>query len=195
MKSQSRFVSEQQIMKAGDILLYSPFKTVWWCLSRCILPSLKIWFDCLCGLAILVVTWSQYTHVVQCLGNDRFVHTRMGKVRCDKAKDFHPGYLETVKSVSPPYYPAELIEQAFLDQVGKKNIDPTTIPLGAPFRWLYKLGCIKRDFRYKYKYVNCTAFIAKTWNDATEGRVDWARNANTCWVGIYPCDFILASLN
>jgi len=124
------------------------------------------------------------------------VHTRMGKVRCDKTKDFHPGYLETAKSVLPAdfhyHYYEHDVEQAFLDQVGKKNVDPTTIPLGAPFRWLYKLGCIKRDFRYKYKYVNCTAFIAKTWNDATGGKVDWARSVDTCWVGIYPCDFIQA---
>lgn len=178
-------------MKPGDILLYSPFKTVCWCVARGIVPSLKIWFDCLCGLAILLVTWSQYTHVVQYLGGYLFVHTRMGKVRCDKPKDFHPGYLETAQVVSCPKGSFTFdVERAFNDQIGKPNIDPTTIPLGAPFRWMYKLGCIKRDFRYKYKYVNCTAFVAKTWNDATGGKVDWTRSANTCWVGIYPCDFL-----
>ena len=48
-----------------------------------------------------IVTWSPYGHVVQCVDQTTFVHTRMGRVRSDKPSDFAPGYLETCRIVTP----------------------------------------------------------------------------------------------
>jgi hypothetical protein len=177
-------------MRPGSILLYSPFATAKWCLQHGRFPAIKTLFDCLCGLAILVVCRSQYTHVVQCIDEDTFVHTRMGKVRLDRKRDFYPGYLETALPIQSSLY-TDRIKEAFLAAVGRPNIDPSTIPLAAPFRWLYKLGCIGRDFRSSYRYVNCVTFVAKCWK---EGGVDIFEHSkgtlDTCWVGLYPSDML-----
>jgi hypothetical protein len=195
-------------MRPGSILLYSPFATFKWCLLNKRKPSLKTVFDCLCGLAILVVCQSQYTHVVQCIDEDRFVHTRVGKVRLDRKRDFAPGYLETARAihlvgpVTKDIF-TEQVKQAFLSTVGRWNIDPLTIPLAAPFRWLYKLGCVRRDVRSSYRYVNCVTFVAKTWKQAGVDIFQLANTNNTkhqkskvldtCWVGLYPSDLLLCA--
>ncbi len=177
-------------MKAGDILLFSPFATLRYCIAKRRWPGLKTLFDCLCGLAVLVICRSQYTHVLQCIDDDQFVHTSLGRVRLQRKRDFPFGYLETVKVVSlePELYTPR-VKSAFEHAVGRLNIDPTTIPLAAPWRWLYRLGLVGKEFRAGYRFVNCATFVARTWK---EGGVDLLKRKNmrTCWVGIYPSDFL-----
>ena len=149
---------------------------------------MKTLVDVLCGLPILLVCWSPYTHVVQCVDEDMFVHTKLGKVRLERKRDFAPGYLETSKILSGlPWNDA--VKQAFTSAVGRPNLDPTTIPLAAPFRWLYRCGVIGRDFRTGYRYVNCVTFVVQTWRAAG---VDLLRRGRipTCFVGIYPSDLL-----
>jgi hypothetical protein len=111
-------------------------------------------------------------------------------VRLQRKRDFAFGYLETAKAVSlEPELFTPRVKEAFEHSVGRPNIDPTTIPLAALWRWLFWSGLVGKEFRVGYRYVNCATFVARTWK---EGGVDLLqrKHMQTCWVGIYPSDFL-----
>ena len=174
---------------AGAVFLYNPIATVMWCYTHRVWPSLITYLHLAIACVYYMVTRDKYSHSVQYIGNGQFVHTRMGMVRMDRVGDFPPGYLETAGIVVPRNSTAfdEHVKKEFEKAIGRNNRDATTIPLAAPFRWLYSWGWLDKFFRGNYSSCNCTAFVAWTW---WKGGHDILKDEKLCFVGIYPGDYM-----
>ena len=174
---------------AGAVFLYNPFATVMWCYRNKVWPTLITYLHIAMACIYYVVTRDRYSHVLQYIGDEKFVHTRMGQVRLDRAENFPPGYLETSGIVIPknPNSFDEHVKKEFEKAVGRKNPDATTIPLAGPFRWLHSWNVVGKFFRGNYSSCNCTAFVA--WNWWRGGR-DILKDEKLCFVGIYPGDYM-----
>ena len=166
----------------GYVLLYSPAKTVLWCIRHGYLPWPRVYLDLLMTLPILLVSFGTYTHALQSMGNGYFIHTRMGMVRYEN--EFPPGYLETAWALQPKRWSTD-IENEFMAAVGRSNRDISVLPLTTVFRWAYYLGLISKDFRQSYHTVQCASLIAWTWK---KSGIDLLADEEIPYVGIYPSD-------
>ena len=180
----------QHDLTPGMILLYKPCAIFGWYWRRRQLPSLRACTEIATGLVIGFVCRQPHSHSVQYIGEDTFVHTRAGCIRGERACDFPPGYLETASLLRPrdPSLFSPQVRDAFQGAIGRKNLDPTTIPLAALFRLLFWLGIIRRkDWHASYRYTNCITFMLLTWKLAG---VDLLQGKSMCYVGTYPSDFM-----
>lgn len=170
---------------AGAIVLYSPARTVAWCLRRRVLPPLRVWLDLLASLFIGIVSRTTYSHVLQSVGGGFYVHTRMGLIR--READFPPGYMETSIALMPRVGFPPAVAEEFRKSVGRANHDFTVLPLTALYRLAYKLRLIAKDFRASHHSVQCASFVALTWRKAG---YDLYKDAHfACYTGLYPGDY------
>lgn len=170
----------------GAIVLYSPIRTILWCLRRATVPPLRVWLDLLASVAIFAVSGTSYSHVLHSVGDGSYIHTRMGLIRHEV--DFPAGYMETsIAFTARAGYPPEVAAE-FRSAIGRQNVDFTVLPLTTVFRLAYKLGFISKSFRERHHTVQCASFVALTWRRAG---YDLFKDQNyACYTGLYPGDYM-----
>ena len=172
---------------AGYVVLYSPLRTIIWCIRNGYLPWPRVYFDLLISISVWIVAFSSYSHALQSMGNGYYVHTRLGVVRNETK--FPPGYLESAIVLKPKNW-SVAIEGQFRTLTGQSNPNFGVLILTPFLRWAYHLGLISKEYRRYYPAVQCASMIAWAWK---RGGVDLLADKDIPYVGMYPSDFLSLS--
>jgi hypothetical protein len=176
-------------LAAGSIILIDPFAALWYCATNSIMPSFLNILYVVTGTITLLATQSRYSHVIQYMGNNEFIHSYMGSIVLHMPTDFPPGYLETAHIIPPPSSDADVLSQAmklFRRKVGRPNTNPFMVPATFVYHWARKAGFVDKLHRVGETNTNCVVLLLWTW---LEAGVDLLKDReDLCYVGVYPRD-------
>lgn len=165
--------------QAGDIVVYSAWQAVWYCLMHGQWPG---WHQ-LAAALITCLYWpftaSSYSHALVYVGHDMYVHTKLGKVRCEHARLFPPGYLAACAWVRPPF---QLVSPVIY----------TGLSVGLPWGLLLAPLIRRRwisDVWHNRPVRHCSQLVATCIVNSPEAAPDH-KAPFVLTTGVYPSDFL-----